>query len=91
MGEDKPVLFLYSYFQHLVLFFILKSNKTEKLGPYQNMCFQELLEKDYASVWTSQVVLVVKNPPLNVRVMRDVGSIPGWEDLLEKEMGNLPE
>ena len=55
------------------------------------MCFQELLEKDYASVWTSQVVLVVKNPPPNVRVMRDVGSIPGWEDLLEKEMGNWPE
>ena len=55
------------------------------------MCFQEPLKKDYASVWTSQVALVVKNPPPNARVMRDVGSIPGREDPLEKEVGTLPE
>ena len=30
------------------------------------------------SVWTSQVALVVKNPPTNARDVRDSGSIPGW-------------
>ena len=27
--------------------------------------------------WTSQVELVVKNPPTNAQDLRDVGSIPG--------------
>ena len=30
------------------------------------------------SVWTSQVALVVKNPPTNAGDVRDSGSIPGW-------------
>ena len=34
----------------------------------------------------SQVVLVVKNLPANVGGIRDAGSIPGWEDPLEKSM-----
>ena len=29
---------------------------------------------------------VVKNPPANVGDVRDMGSIPGWEDPLEKGM-----
>ena len=29
---------------------------------------------------------MVKNPPANVGDARDAGSIPGWEDPLEKEM-----
>ena len=29
---------------------------------------------------------MVKNPPANAGDPRDVGSIPGWEDPLEKEM-----
>ena len=34
----------------------------------------------------SQVALVVKNPPANAGDVRDLGSIPGSEDPLEKEM-----
>ena len=34
----------------------------------------------------SQVRLVVKNLPANAGNIRDMGSIPGWEDLLEKGM-----
>ena len=34
----------------------------------------------------SQVVLVVKNPPANSEYIREVGSVPGWEDPLEEEM-----
>ena len=33
----------------------------------------------------SQVPLVVKNPPANTGDERDAGSIPSWEDPLEKE------
>ena len=29
---------------------------------------------------------MVKNPPANVGDVRDVGSIPAWEDPLEEEM-----
>ena len=28
----------------------------------------------------------VNNPPVNAREIRDMGSIPGWEDPLEKVM-----
>ena len=35
-------------------------------------------------VQASQVVLVVKNQPANAGDIRDAGSIPGWEDPLEK-------
>ena len=31
----------------------------------------------YICVWSSQVVLVIKNPPANAGDIRDVGSIPG--------------
>ena len=34
----------------------------------------------------SQVVLVVKNPPVNSGDIRDVGFTPGWEDSLEEGM-----
>ena len=34
----------------------------------------------------SQAALVVKSLPANARDIRDKGSIPGWEDPLEKEM-----
>ena len=34
----------------------------------------------------SQVALVVKNPLVKVGDIRDLGSIPGWEDPLEVEM-----
>ena len=43
-------------------------------------------ELDILSPWASQVALVVKNLPSNARDLRDSGLIPGWEDLLEKEM-----
>ena len=36
----------------------------------------------------SQVVLVVKNPPANAGDVRDSGSIPGWERILEGGHGN---
>ena len=38
----------------------------------------------------SQRVLVVKNPNANSGDIRDMGSIPGWEDPLEKEMATHP-
>ena len=34
----------------------------------------------------SQVALLVKNPPANAGDVGDMGSIPGWEDPLEKGM-----
>ena len=34
----------------------------------------------------SQVVLVVKNPPVNSGDIGDVGFTPGWEDSLEEGM-----
>ena len=34
---------------------------------------------------TSQMALVVKNPPANTGDVRDVGSIHGWEDPLEED------
>ena len=36
--------------------------------------------------WASRGAQVVKNPPANAGDIRDLGSIPGWEDLLEKGM-----
>ena len=33
-----------------------------------------------------RVALMVKNPPANVGDVRDVDSIPAWEDPLEEEM-----
>ena len=35
---------------------------------------------------SSRVALVVKSPLANAEDIRDVGSIPGWEDSPEKEM-----
>ena len=34
--------------------------------------------------WASQVALVVKNPPVNARDVRDVGLLPGQEGPLEE-------
>ena len=34
----------------------------------------------------SPVALVVKNPPVNAGDLRALGSVPGWEDLLEEGM-----
>ena len=34
--------------------------------------------------WASQVALVVKNPPVNARDIRDVGLLPGQEGPLEE-------
>ena len=34
--------------------------------------------EDWEEVWSSQMVLVVKNPPANAGDIRDSGSIPGW-------------
>ena len=32
------------------------------------------------------MALVVKNPPVNAGDLRALGSVPGWEDLLEEDM-----
>ena len=52
-----------------------------------NKC-QGTVEKAYTIKLqqASQAELVVKNPPANAGDIRDVGSIPGSEDPLEKEM-----
>ena len=36
------------------------------------------------------MALAVKNPPANAGDVTDAGLIPGWEDLLEKEMATQP-
>ena len=41
---------------------------------------------DWGTQGAFQVALVVKNPPAKAGDVRDVGSIPGSEDPLEKEM-----
>ena len=43
----------------------------------------------YIFIWTSQVVLVVKNLPASGGDVRAAGSIPGWEDTLEEGMATL--
>ena len=40
----------------------------------------------YGLRWASLVVQLVKNIPANAEDARNAGSIPGWEDPLEKEM-----
>ena len=56
-------------------------------GLWMNKC-QGTVEKAYTIKLqqASQAELVVKNPPANAGDIRDVGSIPGSEDPLEKEM-----
>ena len=44
--------------------------------------------EDWEEVWSSQMVLVVKNPPASAGDIRDSGSIPGSGRSLEKEMPN---
>ena len=36
--------------------------------------------------WASQVTLVVKNPPACTGDLRDMDSLPGWDDPLEEGM-----
>ena len=39
---------------------------------------------------TSQVALVVKNPPADAGDVGDLGSVPGWRRSPEEGNGNLP-
>ena len=48
--------------------------------------FNFILYWSRAGYGSSQVALVVKNSPANVGDIKDLGSIPGSEDPLEKEM-----
>ena len=52
------------------------------LFPTQNLWIWTGLHE----AWASQVALVVKNLPVSAGDIRDVGSIPGWEDPLEEGM-----
>ena len=36
--------------------------------------------------WASQLALLEKNLPASAGDIRDVGSIPGWEDTLKEDM-----
>ena len=51
-----------------------------------------LLHSVYFILWfnstirASQVALVVKNTPVYEGDLRDVGSVPGWEDVLQESM-----
>ena len=36
-----------------------------------------IFKKSLLNLWASQVALVIKNPPVNARDVRDMGSIPG--------------
>ena len=49
------------------------------------------LEYNRISMWASQVVLVVKNPPAYAGDMRDVGSIPGLGISPGEGNGNPPQ
>ena len=46
--------------------------------------------RDSPQIWASQVVLVVKNSPVNAGDIRDAGLILGWEVPMEKEMAPTP-
>ena len=48
-------------------------------------CFLEIRGKRKHH-FKALLVLVVKNPPANAGDTRDVGSVPCWEDALEKRM-----
>ena len=48
--------------------------------------FPELNRVTYAYMKASQVALVIQNPPADAGDIRDMGSIPGWEDPLEESM-----
>ena len=53
-------------------------------GKNTHMC------KSVSSLGASQVVLVVKNPPLSAGNIRDVGSVPGSGRPLEEDMATQP-
>ena len=60
---------------------------TEQIGSTTGkIVFQILLMKKNGKYLTFQVVLVVKNLPARTGDIKDMGSIPGQEDPLEKEM-----
>ena len=60
---------------------------TEQIGSTTGkIVFQILLMKKNGKYLTFQVVLVVKNLPARTGDIKDMGSIPGEEDPLEKEM-----
>ena len=50
------------------------------------MCFKWERLKLGEVKWASQVALVVKNPPVNARDIRDVALLPGQEGPLEEGM-----
>ena len=54
--------------------------------PHSYLQCQCILVADRTVLVASQVALVVKNPPANAGDTRDLGSIPGQEDPLEKGM-----
>ena len=55
-------------------------------GRSSDRIFCSILMQISAAAKYHEVVLVVKNLPANTGDVRDTGSIPGWEDPLEKEM-----
>ena len=74
--------FIIHILPHIITIIYILSNLVHSMVP------SWLTEKEIVlsgSKVTSQVVLVVKNPPANAGNMRRVGSL-GREDLLEKEM-----
>ena len=50
--------------------------------------YLNMIELHYYRLWTSQVVLLVKNPPAKAGDIRDPGSIPGLRRSPEGGHGN---
>ena len=61
------------------------TNREKKRGTDHRPEKKEIFGKSVEAA-ASQMVLVVKNLPANAGDVRDVGSIPGWEDSLEEGM-----
>ena len=53
---------------------------------YKQACLSLYFPFPHKLKGTSQVALVVKNPPANAGDIRDLGLILSWEDSLEEEM-----
>ena len=52
--------------------------------PYHYLC----RNRNSACIWASQVALVVKTLFANGGDLKDLGSIPGWADFLEKAVAS---
>ena len=70
-----------------LIYFSVKSKALDVVSRFKYFYPMEYFLKSYWRVqWASQVALVINIPPANTGDIRDLGSVPESEDLLEKGM-----